>query len=804
MGLDSTPDDDRAAVHPRPPARVWAREWAGLRRPRGLVEQTRWLFTLSAVLSLLLTLPKPLLTMDPDGLPVAAAAVVVLIATWVRRYLTRRDALPLDLLEAVSLAATVAVFPQPAAVWIFTFAAVWLRALYGTPARAVFFCALIPVGLLAGVPLWAEQYERDAAAQALNMVVAIPALWFMMLVARSLARSLFARERSQQRDAALVELGRRLIGTTDVAAINREARRVVAAICAATPGMCAMLMRGEPGGLRVIARSGPCGDLPDLLPRSILPAQAVPGEVRRSPDEAAMAHLLGVEAQWLVMPVLDGPDRWFAMGAAGSVPDEAVVAVQSVANQIALALRAGEAHRDLTAQARVDPLTGLANRSAFTAALQRQCGAPDGRSALLFLDLDDFKVVNDRLGHAAGDELLRHVAARLGRAVRPQDLCARLGGDEFAVLLPDSGDTAHSVAERLVRLVAAPVSVNGRLVHVGVSIGLAFVSADVSPDELLRHADAAMYAAKAAGKNRVRVFDAGLLGAGVRAVLDSELAAAAAGGQLEVHYQPIVSVVQGHPVAVEALVRWRHPTRGLLAPGEFVPAAERSGAIVDIGAHVLRQACADAAGWCGPAGPLAVHVNVSAAQLTEPPFLDAVRDCLAELGIEPGRLVLEVTESMVLDSPVMEDALDRLIELGAAIAIDDFGTGYSALSTLRTLPLDIVKIDRSFLAGCPGRAADEAVVEAIIEVAGRLGLTVVAEGVERAEQQAFLRRIGAHCAQGYLHLRPAPADELTRWLDERNGSAAVELLHPPAGPADTASSNGWGMVVAPRAPRRTG
>ncbi|MCO1653602.1 putative bifunctional diguanylate cyclase/phosphodiesterase [Pseudonocardia humida] len=802
MGLDGSPDDGPTAACARPvgPARVWA----ALRRPRGLVEQARWLFTLSAVLSLLSTLPKPVLTMDPDGLAVVAVAVVVLIGAWVRRYRTRHDALPLDVLEAGALTAIAAVFPNPTAVWIFTFAAVWLRALYGTALRAVLYCALVPAGVLAAVPLWADLYGGDAAAEALSMALPIPALCFTMLVARSLARSLFARDQAQQRDAALVELGRRLIGPTDGVAIDREARRVVTAICAATPGLCAMLMRGEPGGLRVLARSGPCGEEAGLLPRSVLPAGVALNEVAPCADDAAMARLVGFAGQWLFMPVAGGPDRWFAMGSADRVPGDAVVAVRSVGNQIALALRTSEAHRDLTAQALVDPLTGLANRSAFTAALAAQRDAPDRRFALLFLDLDDFKVVNDGLGHAAGDELLRHVATRLGRAVRPQDLCARLGGDEFAVLLPDSDDTALAVAQQLVRLLAAPVSVNGRLVHVGVSIGLAFATAGVSPDELLRHADAAMYAAKAAGKNRVRVFDAGLLGDDDRADFEAELAAAADAGQLEVHYQPIVSVSRGHPVAVEALVRWRHPTRGLLPPGEFVPAAERSGAIVGIGAHVLRRACAEAAGWSGPGGPLALHVNVSAAQLTEAPFLDAVRSCIADFALAPGRLVLEVTESMVLDSPAIEDALDRLIELGAAIAIDDFGTGYSALSTLRTLPLDIVKIDRSFLAGCPGRAADEAVVEAIIEVAGRLGLTVVAEGVERVEQQGFLRAVGAHAAQGYLHLRPAPAEEFARWLHGCSGNGAVELLHPPVRAAVRGAGGRWGTVAPPPAPRRTG
>jgi EAL domain-containing protein (putative c-di-GMP-specific phosphodiesterase class I) len=266
-----------------------------------------------------------------------------------------------------------------------------------------------------------------------------------------------------------------------------------------------------------------------------------------------------------------------------------------------------------------------------------------------------------------------------------------------------------------------------------------------------------------------------------------------------VHYQPIVSVAEGNCTAVEALVRWQHPSRGMLAPAEFIPIAERTGAIVGIGAHVLRQACAEAGAWVGPAGPLALHVNVSAAQLTEPGFRDVVRECMAEFGLATDQLVLEITETMVLDSPVIERALDDLIELGATIAIDDFGTGYSALSTLRTLPLDIVKIDRSFLAGCPSRAADEAVVEAIVEVAGRLGLKIVAEGVERLDQQQFLLRVGADSAQGYLHLPPTSAAEFAEWLAGQQTDAVVL-----AADRNGRAGSGPAVIGLPEPRRRTG
>ncbi len=748
----------------------------------GLIEQTRRLFAISAVLSLAATLPRPLIVMLPGLRPLAAAALAVLVVVWVRRYRTRRAGLLADLAEAAAVVLLVTALPMPVAIYICWFAAVWFRALYGSARRAVLYCALISAGALAAVPLWARFTGGDVRTQLLTMLVPVPALWLTMLVARALARSLFAREQSRRRDAALVQLGNRLIGLTDRTEIHQQGRTCVAAICAATPGLRALTLSGDGEQLRVLDHAGELAPVPRELPRAVLPGDPGIGGVHRFADGPATAGLIGPSAEWLGVALPGEPDGWIALGAPGAVPPDAIVAVQSMTNQVALALRTSEVHHELREQARIDPLTGLANRSAFLEELDRRRLGP-GRCVLLFLDLDDFKNVNDELGHAAGDALLAHVASRLRAALRPQDVCARLGGDEFAVLLPDAADSAPAVAQRLVDTIAGRVSLDGRMVQVCTSVGLAFAAPGITSAALLKHADAAMYAAKARGKNRVEVFDVGLLDDAGGAGFERELAAAAVAGQLVVHYQPIVSVAGGHCVAVEALVRWQHPTRGLLPPGEFIPLAERTGAIVDIGAHVLRRACAEAAGWAGPSGPLALHVNVSAAQLTEPGFAEVVRGCVADFELAADQLVLEITESMVLDSPDIAPALDRLIGLGATIAIDDFGTGYSALTTLRTLPLDIVKIDRSFLTGGPSRAADEAVVEAIVEVAGRLGLRIVAEGVERVDQQQFLRRVGADAAQGYLYLRPTPAAGFARWLAGRNAGTG-DGDGRPASPAD--------------------
>jgi EAL domain-containing protein (putative c-di-GMP-specific phosphodiesterase class I) len=277
-----------------------------------------------------------------------------------------------------------------------------------------------------------------------------------------------------------------------------------------------------------------------------------------------------------------------------------------------------------------------------------------------------------------------------------------------------------------------------------------------------------MYAAKAAGKNQVTFFSPDLLRLDDRAAAEVELRAAIAGGELVLAYQPVLSAADGRCTAVEALVRWQHPQRGLLSPDTFLDLAESTGAIIPLGEHVLRVACADAAAWDLPVG---VHVNASPTQLAHPHFVDLVRETLTATGLAPDRLVIEVTETTVLESPAVSATLDELVTLGVGIALDDFGTGYSALTTLRSLPIDIVKIDKSFVAGALTQAADQAVVEAIVQMAGRLGLETVAEGVESQEQEAFLVAAGITALQGYRYLPPAPVAEFRAWLAENRAAA---------------------------------
>ena len=751
----------------RPPGP--ATGWARLRRPDRMVGQTRWLFTLLLMGSVLVCAPGLVVASEPGERVLAAVAFVGLFAVWSYRYVTERAPVPLGVVEAALILATATAAVDPAGVFTYVPLSLWLRAVYGSTRGVFLHAGLVCTALLASLWTWTLPPGRPdvaAATSTAGIISAVPSMLLITWVARHLVRSLFAREETQSRDAALLDLSNRLIGVTDRAEIARLRDRCADALLAATPHL-RVLAVVEVDGDRLVTRYAAGSDrVPGTLPRSVLPVDHG-GRVAPLPDSRPLAGAAVASATWLGVPVADDAG-WFLLAFAPRVCTESVVAVGSMGNQVALALRTSDAHHDLVTQAAEDPLTGLANRAAFTAALEAAVDAGDRRLALLFLDLDDFKLVNDGLGHAAGDDLLRHVAARLCSGVRPGDLCARLGGDEFAVLLFDAGDDATSVGQRLVELVSAPVTLRGRLAQVGASVGLAYAGAGLGGDQLVQRADVAMYAAKAKGKNRVQVFDPGLLQEDGRAQFEAELAGAAAAGQLVVHYQPIVAVDGGACVAVEALVRWQHPDRGLLYPAEFIPAAERTGAIVDVGEAVLRRACADACEWSDGAGPLMVHVNVSAAQLTDPGFLDLVRSCLDDAGMDPSRLVLEVTEGMVLDSPSVRAALEALSATGPAVALDDFGTGYSALNILRTLPVDIVKIDKSFLHAGPSRSADEVILEAVVGMTRRLGLRIVVEGVERVDQQQFLREVGADAAQGHLHLRPVPADVLCRYLARDN------------------------------------
>jgi diguanylate cyclase (GGDEF)-like protein len=416
-----------------------------------------------------------------------------------------------------------------------------------------------------------------------------------------------------------------------------------------------------------------------------------------------------------------------------------------------------------------DPLCGLPNRNFFGERLEaviadvRRGGTP---AAVFYIDLDHFKDVNDTLGHPIGDELIRTVTLRLSRTLRGDDLVARLGGDEFAVISAASSDVPamQNMADRMIATLSAPYLINGHTIVIGASIGIAVIdhrSGGGSAD-IMRYADMALYRAKNEGRNRACIYDA-VMDADLsqRKLVEQDLREAIEHDHLKVLYQPIVNASGERVVAVEALARWPHPTRGLISPADFIPIAEHSGLIIELGARVLRRACLDGRAWPG----VDVAVNVSPLQFRQLDFVNVVERILSETGFDPVRLELEITESTLLGNvDSAELAMRRLKALGVQLALDDFGTGYSSLLYLRRFPFDKLKIDRSFVLSIEKAADAAAIVHAIVSLGRGLGMKVTAEGVESAEQHLFLRAAGVHCMQGFRFGIPSQPGEIAERL----------------------------------------
>lgn len=469
----------------------------------------------------------------------------------------------------------------------------------------------------------------------------------------------------------------------------------------------------------------------------------------------------------------DGEAVWAALTMSRAVetgatePTGIIAMVQDISTRKSLEER-------LTHQASHDPLTNLANRTLFRQrvelALQR--ARHRDRVVVMFLDLDNFKSVNDSLGHGAGDQLLITAAERLLNATRGSDTVARFGGDEFAVLLENvrEDDEARIVAERINKSIRQPIQIGSESVVGGVSIGITRPHADTDgADELLRNADVAMYTAKSEGKGRYQFFDPSMHTAVIdRLELESDLRRAISLGEFVLFYQPLVQLDTERVVGVEALVRWNHPRRGLVQPLDFIPIAEETGLIVPLGRWVLREACRQAHSWWHdlPEGDqISVAVNVSGRQLQDAFFVSDVAEALADSGLLPSRLVLEITETVIMHrTEAMVQRLQELKALGIHLAIDDFGTGYSSLSYLQQFPIDIIKIDRAFVEGMERDAAGAALTRTIIGLGWTLGLSTIAEGIEFTQQRETLTELGCKLGQGFLFARPLSVADATAVL----------------------------------------
>jgi diguanylate cyclase (GGDEF)-like protein len=437
----------------------------------------------------------------------------------------------------------------------------------------------------------------------------------------------------------------------------------------------------------------------------------------------------------------------------------------------------GTKNAQLQQMAFYDQLTGLPNRALFIDLVQRemlQAHRSQQQFGIFFIDLDRFKAVNDSMGHAAGDELLIEVARRLRDTLREVDVVCRQSGDEFLVMVSDIDhwESLGEMAERILRVVEEPVELANTTVRVSASIGIALFPEDAQDFEtLVKHADIAVYQAKTLGRARYSFFHSELnfrLQASLE--LEQQLAHAIAHGELVLHYQPQVDAMTGRLVAVEALVRWQHPTRGLLLPGQFIGLAEESGKIAEMGVWTLREACRQLADWKArgiQVGNMAV--NVSALEFRDHRLLDSLQAALDASGIAPSELEIEITESVLMaETETSQRIIERLRQLGVGIAIDDFGTGYSSLAYLKRLRPNQLKIDRSFVNDADVDSDSRAIVRGVVGLANALGLNVVAEGVETVEQQAFLRESGCHTLQGYYIARPLAVDALEVWMAARH------------------------------------
>jgi diguanylate cyclase (GGDEF)-like protein/PAS domain S-box-containing protein len=586
-------------------------------------------------------------------------------------------------------------------------------------------------------------------------------------------------ERRAEQQAAVARLGKHALEGAAVGELMQGALDEATRILAVDIG--AVLEQSANGTLTVRAGVGlqQTAAQPDPKPALVYRRAYMPHQL----PEGLAGQIGARDGRWGVLWLASRPER-------RSAPADADF-VQALANILADAIQQRASEDDIRYQAVHDPLTNLPNRILFLDRLGHALSYRGAQVAVVLLDIDNFKLVNDSLGHSAGDELLREIAPRLKGALRPGDTIARLGGDEFVVLLegiPDEPSAAR-VAERIVAAFEAPFELSAGEHFAKASLGIAISSAQGSvPDSLIRDADAAMYQAKERGRARFEIFDRAMRARTVeRLSVENDLRRALERDELRIAYQPIVSLADGSLSSVEALLRWEHPQRGLIGPAEFIPVAEESGLIEPIGRWVMDRACAQAARWHAAHPdfrPLGISVNLSVRQFTRRDLEATVASALAETGIEPSSLCMEITESVLLREPdSVSETIRRVAGLGVRFVLDDFGTGYSSLAYLTRLPIDGLKVDRSFVEALPSNDRSTAIITAIVRMAQALSLEVIAEGVETASQIDALRALHCDLAQGFYFHRPLPAEGVSELLAAQRpalaaGAAPVTALKP--------------------------
>jgi diguanylate cyclase (GGDEF)-like protein/PAS domain S-box-containing protein len=562
-------------------------------------------------------------------------------------------------------------------------------------------------------------------------------------------------ERRAAQQAAVAQLGKRALEGVEVGVLMRDALAAAAQILGVDNG--AVLERTSDAAAPVV-RAGLGEPQPDWHG-----AGAVTGEIEGRNGSWGMIVLAAAAAE----PRFAAADADF---------------VKALANILADALQQRASEDDIRYQALHDPLTGLPNRALFMDRLGRALSRPDAEIAVVLLDIDNFKLVNDSLGHGAGDELLMEIAPRLGGALRAGDTIARLGGDEFVVLLEQIPDEAAAarVAERMVAAFELPFALSAGEHFAKASLGIALArDSGRLPANLVRDADAAMYQAKSRGRGRFEVFDRAMrLRTVARLSLENDLRRALERDELQIAYQPIVSLRDRSIVSVEALLRWQHPERGLVLPEEFIPVAEESGLIDPIGRWALEASCRQGAEWHAAtpdARPVGISVNLSVRQLTQRGLESTVAAALELTGIEPSSVCLEITESVLLEEPAsVSETIRRVARLGVRFVLDDFGTGYSSLAYLTQLPIDGLKVDRSFVDALGSDGRSTAITTAIVRMAQALSIDVIAEGVENGRQLAALRQLQCELAQGFFLHRPLTARAISELLADAAGTAGVE------------------------------